>query len=257
MNTNELVKAIKANKKYKSISNEIVEKEIREYIKKNQDYEFYKDKKIISDIRKELHKSYARFQIKKKSKREKYLKEKDYESILETNLSTKERLPYYEQIYENIFSITGKPKTILDLGAGMNPCSYPLMDIKATYSAYDIDEEDASFLNRFFKIFKIKGKAETTDLTNMENIKKLPKADLCLMFKVVDPLEQGKGHKLSEEIIKTIKCKHIVISFATKTISGKSMRHSQRVWIERMLSRIKIKYDILETQNEIYYILSK
>ncbi len=253
----ELIEKVKANKKYKFISNEIVEKEIREYIRKNPEYERYKEKMIIRDIRTELHKSYARFQIKKKKKREQYLKERDYNGILKTNLSTKERLEYYKELYENIFKVTGKPKTILDLGAGINPCSYPLMNIKASYYAYDVDEEDADFLNRFFKAFKIQGKAEIMDLSNIENIKKLPKADVCFMFKFLDPLEKNKGHKLSEEIIKVLKCKYIIASFATKTISGKKMNYSYRGWIERMLDRIGLKYNFIELGNEIHYIIKK
>jgi len=257
MEVKELITKVKANKKYKSLSNEIVEKEIRDYIKKNPNYELYKEKNIISQIRAKLHKSYARFQVKKKNKREKYLKEKDYEEILKTNLSTKERLSYYEDLYGDIFNITGNPKTIVDLGAGINPCSYPLMNTKAKYYSYDIDEEDADFLNRFFKLFKIKGEAETLDLREMKNIKKLPKADVCFMFKLLDVLEGGKGHKLSEDIIKNLKCKYVVVSFPTKTISGKAMKHSERGWINRMLDRIELKYNILRTNNEIYYIIEK
>jgi len=77
------------------------------------------------------------------------------------------------------------------------------------------------------------------------------------LFKVLDPLEQGKGHKLSEVLIKAIPAKWIVVSFATKTVAGKPMRHPERGWIERMLDRIGYKFSKFKTSNELFYIIQK
>ena len=102
--------------------------------------------------------------------------------------------------------------------------------------------------------------AESIDLSRIENIANLPSADLCLMFKVVDVLEsEKKGHKYSEEVIKLLaeKCGFVVFSFATRTVSGRSMNFPQRGWIERMLTRIGLKYKMLEFESEIFYVISK
>ncbi len=88
------------------------------------------------------------------------------------------------------------------------------------------------------------------------SFRKLPKADVCFMFKFLDPLEE-KGHKLSEEIIKSLDCKYIVVSFSTKTISGRNMRYPYRGWIEKMLNRINIKFDRFNLENEVFYIIHK
>jgi len=250
-----LFEQIKNSKKYKDLSDEIIRKEIKEYLRKNPDSKRYKNKKIVKDIKAELHKLTGRFQIKKRKKKQEYLNKKDYEGILSTNLSTKERLKDYDKLYSLIFSTTGRPKIILDIGCGINPCSYPIMKIKSKYLAYDINQGDIDFVNEFFKKFNIKGKAEILDLRDIDNVKKLPKADLCLMFKIIDPLEKGKGHKLSEKIIKNLKCKYIVASFATKTISRKPMKYPYRGWFERMLNRNKFKWEKINTNSEVYYIV--
>ena len=78
--------------------------------------------------------------------------------------------------------------------------------------------------------------------------------DVCFMFKFLDPIED-KGHKLSEEIIKLIKARYIVISFSTKTVSGKKMNHPYRGWIEKMLERIKKDFEKISLENEVFYII--
>jgi len=257
MRAKDILKEIKSSKKYASLSDEIILEEIKEYIKSNPDYELYKDKKILKDVKGLLHDRYGRFQTTKKNKREKALAEGDIVGILKTNRSTKERLNDYDWLYDKIFEITGNPKVIVDLGGGINACSYRFMKVRARYLSYDIDEKDKDFLNRFFKKNKINGEAEVKDISKIGNIKKLPKADVCFMFKIIDPLEKGKGHKLSEEIINALKCKFIVISFAVQTLSGKKMRYAYRGWFEKMLKRNGFRYKKLEGNSEVYYVVGK
>ena len=64
----ETLQKVKAHKKYKSISDEVVIEEIKKHLKKNPNITSI-DRQLIKDIRKELHISYASFQTKKKRKR--------------------------------------------------------------------------------------------------------------------------------------------------------------------------------------------
>lgn len=251
-----LVSEIKKSKKYKDISEEVIANQVSEYIKKNKII----DRKIaLKDIKSILHKAHGSFRFQDK-KLEGFLDKKDFLGILDKNRSTKERLLDYALIYEKIFAITGKPKSILDLGAGFNPISIPLMKLDSSlkYYSYDINKNEMEFINNFFKKFNINGESKLLDLSNINNIANLPKADLCFMFKLVDILEK-EGHKYSEEMIKILieKCKFIVVSFATKTISGRKMMFAERGWIERMLSRIGLKFEKLVFDSEIFYIISK
>ncbi len=179
--------------------------------------------------------------------------------ILSTHSSTQERLPSYQRLYTKIFSITGKPKAILDLGCGINPFSFPYMKLKGcTYYAYDINEEEIASINQYFKLLhtensSFKGKAIVADIINTD----LPKADLCFLLKMTDVIDQGKGHKRTEELLKRIPATFIVVSFATKTMSGKEMTAPRRSWMEWLCRRLGYEYTILEFPNELFYVVKR
>jgi len=229
----------------------------------------YKEKKILSEIKSELHKIHGSFQKKSRVKREQYLKElkKNPEDenlikkILLTNRSTKEIIGNYEEIYERIFEITKKPKTITDLGCGINPFSFIFMKIKKViYYAYDIDEEDLEFINKYFNLIKnrISGKTEILNFSGIsdEEIKMIPKSDICFMFKTVDVLDK-ENHKQSENIIKNINSGFVIVSFPKKTLSGKKMNFPSRTWFEIMLERIDLKFEKIDFENEVFYVVKK
>jgi 16S rRNA (guanine(1405)-N(7))-methyltransferase len=256
MNSSELVSEIKKSKKYKDISEEVIASKVELYLKKNKN----PDKKIaLKDIKASLHKVHGSFRFQDKNL-DSLLEKKDFIGILDKNRSTKERLLDFEAIYDKIFAITGRPRAIMDLGCGLNPCSIPLMKLNyiLEYYAYDINKSEINFLNKFFKTFNINGVAQPLDLANIENVKELPEAEVCFMFKLVDILEQD-GHKYSEEMIKVLseKCDFIVVSFATSTVSGRMMNFPQRGWIERMLTRIEMKFKRIEFRNELFYVIAK
>ncbi len=255
-----LINKIKS-KKYSSLSNEIIEQEINNFLRKKPKA---KDKEIIKEVKTRLHKIYGSFQINKKKKRDTLLEELKndpssielHRKILETNLSTKERLKAYNTLYYRIFQITGQPKSILDVGSGINPISYPFLECTPKYTSIEIDKEDVDFVNEYFKIKNIKGEAILKAI-NKDTINELPKTDITFLFKIIDPLEIRKGHKFSEMLLKGLKSKFIVASFSTKTISNKMMKYPRRGWFEKLLTRINFKFKIIKTQNEFYYVIEK
>ena len=141
------------------------------------------------------------------------------------------------------------------MGAGVNPLSYNYLKTNLEYYAYDLSKEEVKIINRFFKEKKIKGNAKILDLLNINKIKQLPKVDLAFLFKMTDVLDKGKGHKTSEDIIKAIPTKHVVVSFPTLTISGKPMNHPRRGWIEMMCKRLNYNFKVLTFENEIFYVI--
>lgn len=280
----EILKKIKENKKYKNLSDIVVKKEIQNYFKNQKPNKTENiTKQDIKNIRARLHKFYSSFQTKKKNKKYLYLNDlkkliniknssenniKDIENInnnlLSLTLSTKERLNDYSELYQQIFKITGNPETIIDLGSGLNPLSFPLMNLKKlNYYAYDIDEEDIKFLNQYFQIIKINGlngKAAILDMRNLREISQIPSANIVFLFKIIDILNQSeKNYKLSEEIIKKLitKSKYVVASFATKTITRKKMNYPNRKWFELMLKRNNLYFNIIKTDNEVFYVIKK
>jgi len=266
----ELIKKIKEKKEFNSIEDRFVRTEIIKYFKQNpkamqavqekrtrsEDY-----KQAIKNVRAVLRRVYGVFLTKATEDREKYLAEENFEKLLETHLSTKERISIYPAIYKKIFAITGKPKIILDLGCGMNPLSYPFMKVDAEYYASELNKADCEFLEKCFNKMNIKGKAIALDLTeaakDISLLKTFPKADVCFLFKILDEVEEKKGRKASEVLIKNIDADWLVISFATKKVTGKPMKYPFRRWLEQMLARLGYEFEIIKEENEVFYVVKK
>jgi len=69
--------------------------------------------------------------------------------ILSKHASTRERLPYLDDLYLRLFEITGTPKSILDLACGLHPFGIPWMNLDPSvlYYAYDIHKPRVEFIN--------------------------------------------------------------------------------------------------------------
>jgi len=269
-----IVEKVKKKKEFSKLNDDLVREKLDETLKQNPKLREFLDRersegytKIIKHTREKLHKAYGVFQIDDKTKVQGLLDELKktedlheifsiHNMLLSSVVSTKERLSFYEELYSQIFAITGWPKSILDLGCGFNPMSFPFMRLEEVdYMAYDINEEDIGILNEYFKAMgdDLNGKAQ---LFRFEDNPKFPRADVCFLFKVLDILDK-RGHKKSEELIKSIECKWIVASFSTNTVSGKKMKHPHRGWMNKMLDRLGYKFKILEFENEIFWVINK
>jgi len=271
-----LIADIKKKSEFLELQDSLVKEKLDEVLRQNPKLREFLErdrsegyKKIVKLTREKLHRAYGVFQIEDKSKAKNLLKELGktedlhetysiHDLLLSLTMSTKERLPFYEELYSKIFEITGKPKSIMDLGCGFNPMSFPFMNLEeADYLAYDINGDDIGILNDYFRAMgdDLNGKAALINLENVE-CKTLPKTDVCFLFKVFDVLDR-KDHKRSEEIIKSLNCKWIVASFSTQTVSGKKMNHPHRGWMDRMLERLGLKFKIVKFENEIFYVIKK
>ncbi len=267
----EFLVEIKKGSKYSTLADEVIIQEVKEYLRKNNKIRRI-DKQSVKEIKAKLHRLYSSYLRGKKSKRGKFLEElrnnpDDLEiinKILLTAVSTKERLPYYNELYRKIFEITGNPGTIVDLGAGLNPVSCIYMNLNSlNYYSYDIDKDDIDFINEYFQIMKsrgLNGRAEILNVRDFEKISALPYSDIVFMFKLIDLINTG-NHKPGEELIKTLingdKTKFIIASFSTRTISGKPMNLPRRKGFELMLNRINLKLKVLKIPNEIFYVIKR
>ncbi len=278
-----LTAGIKKKKELRHITDDFVREQLFAYLRqehklfrslqenfhlKSKSYEI-----VIKQVRARLRKAYGLFRddpAKRRGLIETLLavpltapavaQKKAIDEILSTHASTKERLPIYPDLYAKIFALTGKPGVILDLGCGINPFSYPYMKLrKCTYLAYEINEEEIEALNRYFSLLHRKipyfdGQASAADIQQMP---KIPPADICFLFKMTDVLDKNKGHKATEEMLKRIPAKYIVVSFATKTMSGKKMTAPRRNWMEWLCKRLGYEFTILEFENELFYVVKK
>lgn len=182
---------------------------------------------VVKEIRAKLRKYVGQYTLKN-----------SHRSIAERDSNYNELKNIIESLY---------PKSILDVGCGLNPLK--IAEKKYTYYACDIDGKSIQRVNDFLKEEGIDGKAWVEDIRTATSF---PIADICLLLKVVDLLDK-RGHKNAEILIKKIPSSNFIISFPTKTLSGKPMNHPQRGWIERLLTRLGFTYTSLITNNEIFY----
>ncbi len=245
----DLVQKIKKKKSLSDIDDKIIEEYIKEYFKKNPKIKVILEKhskpekskefkNIVKEIRNNLNRIYGQFQLNKNLS-------------LESHKSTKERINIYPYIYKKIFSITGEPKTILDISSGLNPLSYKYLNCKPYYIATELTNYDCEMLKGYFKRENIKGEVLQIDLLK-EN--KFPKADVAFIFKVLDILN---NKKLAEDIIKSLNVKYIIASFSLITVKGKRMNYPMQGWFQRMLKRLNLNYTIIKEDNEIFYVIKK
>lgn len=254
-----LVQEIKQKKELRSINNAVVLEQLQKYLTQHPKLKLDNPrsvdyKQVIKEVRAKLRRSYGLF-------REEKVEVKDFKevkSILLSYSSTKERMPFYSELYQRIFKITGTPKTILDLGCGINPLSIEYMKLKKfDYHAYDISEKEVKLINQFFTEKKIDGKAQVLDVSKANLVQKMPAADIAFLFKITDILDQGKGHKKTEEILTAVPARYVIVSFPTLTMSGKPMNAPRRKWMEWMCQRLGYQYQVLEFVNEIFYVVRK
>ncbi len=273
-----LIQNIKKKKELSNVSNDFVRKAVQEYLKKNpkkithlknQKSKNYKE--IIKQVRANLRKVYGLFRLQEQSTLRHELINKLTASnikqltpeILATHASTKERLPIYTSLYKKIFAITGKPKNIIDIGCGINPFSIPYMNLKTlTYHAYDISDDEVDHLTTFFtKLQKanssFNGYADILDILQFQYLTNLENADITFLFKMTAVLDRGKGHKITELVLDALPSKYIVVSFATKTMSGKKMTAPKRKWMEWLCKRKNYKYKTITFANELFYVIKK
>ncbi len=222
---------------------------------------------MLKEVRKRLHEIYGVFVLGRKDLKPlkehlQKVKSLDEEAlqlhmgILKSHKSSAERLDFYSEIYEKIFSITGKPKAILDLACGLNPLSFPWMGLKKVkYFAYELTKEDCNFIQEYFDLMKplgLDGEAFALDLMKVE---KLPKADVCFLFKVLDSLEDLERN-YSEKLLEKIPARFIVVSFPTMSIGGRNPIR-QRGWFFRMMRNLGFSAEAFEFENEIFHVVSK
>ncbi|GEM_PF-3920627 len=179
-----------------------------------------------------------------------------HDHILRLNRSTAERLPFYSKFFEDIFAVTGRPTSILDLACGLNPMAWPYHQLRdVQYTACELNGPDVRHLQHYLNIVRpstgITGKAVKLDLT--KDAVSTFSADACFILKALDLLDP----KITERIITTLRCRWIVASFPTKTITERTMRFKRRAGFQKMLRRLGIRYQTLTYGNELVYIIGK
>jgi hypothetical protein len=175
------------------------------------------------------------------------LKDKDPEWILNRHISTKERIPYYKELYERLLNGFDKV-TIFDLGAGINGFSYNYFPNGIYYIGIEAIGQLVDLMNYYFKTRGLEANAMQESLFELEKIKKYLKqvdgAKIVFLFKTIDSLEmleRDYSKIFLKEIVPLVD--KVVVSFATRSLIKKTKFKVNRNWI---INFIKENFNVLD-----------
>jgi 16S rRNA (guanine(1405)-N(7))-methyltransferase len=171
--------------------------------------------------------------------------------------STRERLPYLEAFYDEIFSRVPAPATVCDLACGFNPLAVPWMPLPpaVTYQASDIDGRLVQFVGSALGVLGFAGRAEVVDLIDEPAAQR---ADLTLLLKALPCLERqqaGAGWALLDAIDSPV----LVVTFPTKSLGqrSKGMFQTYSAAFEAYLSDRPWRAEQAEIRGELIYVVRK
>ncbi len=205
--------------------------------------------------------------------------------IMAHHLSTRERLPILSEFYQQIFAITGKPQTILDIACGLNPLALPWMELlpepvhptaqaglltepaeggtvggPATaeppieFYAYDIHEPRIHFLNHFLVLNGLRPRAILQDVAlNFPQ----EEGDVALFLKEMPRFERNY-HGLGQPLLEALRVRHIVLSFPeVSTHGGRNLVNRYRDFCHQLIANHDWPITELLFEGELVFCIEK
>ena len=274
----DLVAHIKKKKELSALDDEYVKDVLSDVLKDNplnlekyssfsQAFRSKKVKNVVAETRRRLRSVYGLF-VRKPLTDFSVNKINSYDDeiidkILDAHQSTFERATYYSSLYPLIFDrlfVLGLKKSfvLLDLACGNNPFAYKFFPVKPVeYIALDLSSKDMFFVEKFFLKTGIKGQSVASNLLSEKTVSWLvsQKADLCFLFKALDPLESVRRHS-SKKLLLSMNIPFFVVSFSLVSVGGNNqISSSKRVWFERFCEKNGWFYETLQIPNELFYII--
>jgi len=219
------------------------------------------EKREVSDVEKIrltrdlLRKVFSGFTSKKLLS----LKNKAPEWILRKHLSTRERLPYYAELYKKIID---SERSVIDLGAGINGFSYNYLPRGTSYFGIEAVGQLVELMNYYFKTKVLNAGAIHLSLFEIQKVKKYIKQvkgkKVVFLFKTIDSLEmiqRDYSKKLLKEIVPLVD--KVVVSFATRSMVSRKKFNVSRKWILEFISSEFQVLDSFELGGERYIVFKK
>jgi 16S rRNA (guanine(1405)-N(7))-methyltransferase len=177
--------------------------------------------------------------------------------IMAYHASTRERLPILEQFYTTLLADLPPVRTVIDIACGLNPLALPWMPLAedVQYSAYDIYQDMADFLNKFFSIIHIRGCAETCDVMQSCPTQHV---DLAFVLKTLPCLEQvDKSAGL--RLLDTINADYLLVSFPVHSLGGrkKAMLVNYEMHFRELFTHKSWSIKRFEFASELVFLIAK
>lgn len=269
-----IIAAVKQSKKYRDTSETTIRELATEALRQHK-----KPKQAEKAVRKRLHSIMAP-----------YLGDPDYKEaaqqltaafagrdesviraacreIMHSHLSTRERLPILDDFYREIFAVTGKPRSILDIACGLNPLALPWMGLGTVgsgqwavntglvrYYAYDIHVPRIEFINHFFGLAGLPPLARVQDVAV-----RFPEesGDVALFLKEMPRFERNY-HGLGRPLLKALRARWLVVSFPTiSTHGGRNLTDRYRDFMAKLIEGCSWPQTELLFEGELVFVLNK
>ena len=261
----QLVEVILQNRKYRdlAIPKETVMDLVQREVESGLD-----EKTMLKNVRKKMHNIIAPYLGDPNYSEAIPLLEKAYISknadtikqicikILDQHASTRERVPYLKDFYNQIFNKIGKPGSILDLACGLNPISIPWMELplQTDYHAYDIHSPRVKFINQFLILAGRQPQAEVRDiLVNPPEIR----ADVAFFFKEAHRLEQRRKGA-NRDLWQKLNVDTLLVSLPISSLSGQhDLSGQMRRLVENAIRGFSWSLQEIFIGNEIVFYIKK
>jgi 16S rRNA (guanine(1405)-N(7))-methyltransferase len=176
--------------------------------------------------------------------------------ILSDHPSTKERLEILDLFYARIFDVTGNPEVMLDIACGINPLTFPWMDLPNSlrYHAYDIHQPRVDFLNSYFELQSLEPLAEVRDVIfHPPQVQ----ADVALILKELPRLDRNyEGAGI--ELIRSLPVTFVVLSFPVVSLhGGRDLTDHYRAYMNELGQGQSWRTTEIVFSNELVYCLEK
>ena len=176
-----------------------------------------------------------------------------HEALL-LHASSRERIDVLSTLYEEIFSVTGRPDSVLDAACGLNPLYLGSLGIPHI-TATDLHGALTDLISDWAQAAHRDIHAYCSDLTLT-----VPKGkyDLCLLMKLLPVLETNeKGSAM--KLLSMIDARFFCVTFPTRTLGGRrvNMEESYSQWFEANLPACFTVKKRFTLGSELIYVLEK
>lgn len=247
MNYQKVIDNVAKSKKYRGIYLPTVERIVARYSP------HYQGKNLEKIVKQKLHQMWGAFDIVNAKNTEYSPNPKETAlRLMKQQTSTKERLPYMDELFCRIFAEV-QPKKIVEFGCGYNALSYYWFPPNVEYIGYDIDSNMVTHVRNVFRHYR----TTTAEIHQGDIfIDSIPCCDCLFLFKVVPLLElQEKG--FTYKLISGLEKKTVIITFPLQTLSGRqdNRKEQYQSLIEEICKKCHRNFTSFLIPNESVFIL--
>ena len=182
-------------------------------------------------------------------------------ALMANHASTKERLPILDDFYSILLRDLPPIHSLQDLACGLNPLTLPWMMQSGalaadfTYWALDIYADLAHFLQSFFALATINGRATATDILHEPPD---TQTDVALLFKAAPCLEQV-DKQAGQRLLEQVNARVLFVSFPVHSLSGRQrgMVQNYTAHFHEMVHNLSWRVEQFEFDTELVFRIWK